>query len=627
MQPLRQATIVNQQSWRFRRLVGVALACSALNGALPLSAQTVTNPRILNFAPSSDHNAILSDGSAKVSRYDLRFYYQGATQPFQTNSLGKAAPGADGLIHLNLARTVTAWPLNVGTTFEASVSAVGPGGTAESARSNPFTFSSPLAVTSLTSNVAFPAPAGTVVTWTATSGGGTGPHTYKFWLYDGATWAVGRDWGASNTWTWIPSRPGTYLVQVWARNAASGTADDAWRQAAGSIGNPRPLTVTVDKPDPIGAAAGQPVTWTARTSGGSGPFTYQFWVFDGARWRAAADWSTSNQWVWTPPSPGTYSFQVWVRNAGSSARLDAFQSFGPYTAVRPAAPAATSLIADYASPMPAGTPITWTATASGGTGPYTYQFWISNGSTSTIGRAWSTTPTWTWIPSTPGTYSVQVWIRTAGSAAQYDARRDADPYTIENPTALVVTGVVSDRTFPVPQDTPVTWTASALGGTGPYTYKFYVHDGVGWSIGRDWSTSRTWTWLPARPSTYSFQVWVRNAGSGANYDAYRSAGPVTIGGSGPLQVAAITMSPMVPLVTGAPAVLTATATGGSGPYMYEFWVFNGSTWSLGKSWSASNTFSWTPAAPGAYTIQVWIRNAGSTGPDAWLNFTPIGVIP
>ena len=116
----------------------------------------------------SDHTRRSRTETPAVSRYDMRFYYQGATQPFQTNSLGKPAPGADGLIHLDLARTLTAWPLNVGTTFEARVSAVGPGGAGESARSNPFTFSSPLAVTSLTSNVAFPAPAGTAVTWTAT---------------------------------------------------------------------------------------------------------------------------------------------------------------------------------------------------------------------------------------------------------------------------------------------------------------------------------------------------------------------------------------------------------------------------------------------------------------------------
>ena len=37
-----------------------------------------------------------------------------------------------------------------------------------------------------------------------------------------------------------PSLPGTYLVQVWARNAASGSLYDAWRQAGGSIGNATP---------------------------------------------------------------------------------------------------------------------------------------------------------------------------------------------------------------------------------------------------------------------------------------------------------------------------------------------------------------------------------------------------
>jgi hypothetical protein len=376
------------------------------------------------------------------------------------------------------------------------------------------------------------------------------------------------------------------------------------------------------------AVVEQPVTWTATATGGAAPYTYQFWVYDGAEWRLGRDWSPSATWVWTPAAAGSYSFQVWARHAGSSNRLDAFRPFGPYTARKPSVLTVRTLTADRVAPTPAGTPVTWRAVARGGIGPHTYQFWVWNGRVWSIGRDWGATPTWAWIPAAAGTYVFQVWVRNAGSAASYDAYRSAGPYTVGDPAGLTVTGLVADRTFPVPQGTPVTWTASATGGAGPYTYKFYVYDGTAWSVGQEWSESPTWTWIPAASSAHVFQVWVRNARSLASYDAFRSAGPAIIGRAAPLAFSSLALAPGVSPVAEAPAVVTATATGGSGPYSYQFWLFDGATWSIGQDWSASRTFAWTPPAPGTYSMQVWVRNAASAESwDAHGSLWAIGVGP
>jgi hypothetical protein len=484
----------------------------------------------------------------------------------------------------------------------------------------------PLSVTSLKASAAFPSPAGTPISWTAAVTGGTGPYTYCFWLYNGTTWAQMRGWSTSNTWTWEPARAGSYLVQVWVRNAGS-SGTNAALQAAASISTPRVLTITAVTPNPTSTAAGQPVTWTAIALGGKAPYSYQFWVYDGAQWQVGRNWSTSASWVWTPARPGSYTFQVRARNSRSTT-ASAFRSFGPYTATRPSALTATAMTSDLTTPTPARTPITWTAVAAGGTGPYTYQFWIAKGRTWSIGQDWSTSPTWTWIPPATGTYAFQVWVRNAGSVATYDAWRSAGPYVIKTAKALTVSGIAADRTSPVPQGTPVTWSASAVGGTGPYTFKYFVYDGVSWSVGRDWSATPTWTWVPQAPGTYSFQVWARNARSGSTYDAFRSAGPVTIGSPAPLAVTALGTSPLAPLVTDAPVVITAAATGGSGPYALAFWVSDGSSWSLGQSWSASRTFTWTPPAPGTYAVQVRVRNAAAAAAEeAWSELGPFDVVP
>ena len=207
-----------------------------------------------------------------------------------------------------------------------------------------------------------------------------------------------------------PATPGSYLVQVWLRSA------DRWPSTTLAPGSR--VGITPSRAD--GHLRNAKPHWGGRRDASDVERhrrlrrqTVHVSVLGLRRDRVASgpDWSPSSAWTWTPSAPGTYSFQVSVRNAGSSARLDAFRSFGPYVATGPPALSVSSLTADHAAPVPAGTSVTWTAGASGGTGRYTYQFWVFNGTTWNIGQDWSASPTWTWIPSALGNYMFQVWVR------------------------------------------------------------------------------------------------------------------------------------------------------------------------------------------------------------------------
>jgi Metallo-peptidase family M12 len=485
----------------------------------------------------------------------------------------------------------------------------------------------PLTVSSLTSNTP-PPVAGTPVTWSAGATGGAAPYTYQFWVSDGTTWSLGRDWSASNAFSWTPLLSGTYHIQVWARNAGSSSAVDAWRDSgAVNVAAPGVLTLTEVLPSPLSATAGSPVTWTAYAAGCVQPCSYQFFLFDGASWSNPQGWSTSSTWTWTPPAAGTYTVQVWARHAGSVTAFDAWRSSAPFTVGVPSSLTVTSFFPSSFS-VPAGTTVTWDARAISGVEPYSFRFWVFDGSSWSIGQDWSPSNTWTWTPATSGTYSFQVWARNSGSAATFDAWRGGAPVVVGPPTALSLSSVTADRSFPVSAGTPVNWKASATGGSGPYTFRFWVFDGAAWTLGRDWSPATTWTWVPSLPGNYSFQVWARNAGSSSPYDAWIQAGPAAVSAPSALAVTSLTTSPAQPLVVGGPASVTAVATGGTGPYTYKFWVFNGSTWTVGQDWSASSSWRWKPAAAGSYQNQVWVRNSGSlTTLDAWSALGPIAVIP
>jgi len=112
--------------------------------ALAISAQAVVDPRYVEFAASNDHSRMASDGvTPLVASYSLSVYPQGSST-LTTVNLGKPAPDANNLIRVDFLPLLPA-PLTPGVTYEARVTAVGPGGVTASTASNGFSFTVPCA--------------------------------------------------------------------------------------------------------------------------------------------------------------------------------------------------------------------------------------------------------------------------------------------------------------------------------------------------------------------------------------------------------------------------------------------------------------------------------------------------
>jgi hypothetical protein len=122
-----------------KRLLGVMLVLAAVVlTSTDLSAQTpvVINPTIIEWDPSPDHGVTLSDGTAILTKYEVRIYMRGATAPFQVHDAGKPAPGTGGKISVTNPGWLTLSAMN--TEGFARVAAIGPAGEGVSDPSNPF---------------------------------------------------------------------------------------------------------------------------------------------------------------------------------------------------------------------------------------------------------------------------------------------------------------------------------------------------------------------------------------------------------------------------------------------------------------------------------------------------------
>jgi cell wall-associated protease len=289
-------------------------------------------------------------------------------------------------------------------------------------------------LSSLTANRSAPQPPGSAVTFTTGATGGIAPYQFKWFVSDGATWTVLRDWSTSSTITWTPSTPNpSSAVGVWVRNA-SDTADQptgSFANAGGYMSMPFPIqaslptlsTLTANRAAP--QPPGSPITFTTAASSGVAPYQFKWWIWDGVTWTVLRGWSTSSTVTWTPSAPNPNSaVGVWVRNAGDTADqpTGSFANTGGYMSIpfpiQASFPTLSGLTANLAAPLPPGLSVTFTAAATGGVAPYQFKWWISDGASWTMLRDWSTSSTIIWTPSTPNPNSaVGVWVRNAGDTA------------------------------------------------------------------------------------------------------------------------------------------------------------------------------------------------------------------
>jgi len=334
----------------------------------------VTNPRLVEFDPSPDHNATVPGGQPAVERYDFEIYLVGASAPFHTVSLGKPAPQADGKIRYDFSSQVVGWPLPGGV-YEARVAAVGPNGRGRSDVSNPFTFGAGCSYTLSTTSLSVGASGG------AQSVGVTAPS--------------GCGWTVSTSASWI----------TLTTTSGSGSGTVSFTVAANTSTSSRSGTVNIAGQTLAVTQAGVSCTYTLSTTSLSvgasgGAQSVGVTAPSGCGWTV----STSASWITLTTTSGsgsgTVSFTV-AANTSTSSRSGTVNIAGQTLAVTQAGVSCTYTV----------TPTTLSFPAGGGSATVSV--------TTAAGCTWSasTTTAWVTLASGGGSGSATIVVTAAANAS------------------------------------------------------------------------------------------------------------------------------------------------------------------------------------------------------------------
>lgn len=258
------------------------------------------------------------------------------------------------------------------------------------------------------------------------------------------------------------------------------TANAQWTQETNVQGvqQTSPLSVTI-LPTPVVLDVGQFELFLATVSGGTGPYSYQ-WYLNGV----AVSGATKSTLKYTTNSKGYYTVYVKVTDStGASVNSNIAN-----VTVNSALSVTVFPVYDSIELGQLIVPVIF-SNVSGGTAPYMYQWYFN--STKISG---ATDPTWLFTLLSAGSYNVYVtvtdssWVTSTSNAAQI----------IVIP-ALNVTISPSSRLISLGDSVP--FTSTVTGGQPTHQYQWYLN---GAPVPA--ATNPTWTFTPINTGTYNIYL-------------------------------------------------------------------------------------------------------------------------
>jgi hypothetical protein len=386
--------------------------------------------------------------------------------------------------------------------------------------------------------------------------GGTSPYSYQWYLNSAPVS------GATNpTWTFTPASAGSYTVYLNVTDAANAMATSSTAtvkvngQLSASI---LPSSATLD--------AGQSQNFTSTVSGGTGPYSYQ-WYLNGSLVNGA----TGASWTFTQLSAGTYQVYLIITDSLSMQATSA-------TSTVTVNPLPTVTISPSSAVIDWGQSVLFTSSVTGGTSPYSYQWYLDGAPVyNATGASWLT-------PLSTGIYEVYVVVTDSLSMQNTSA---TSTVTVNPLPSVTINPAYATIDFGQPE----TFTSNPANGTSPYSYQWYLNGAP-----VSGATNQTWTFTPNSTGPYQiYLVITDNVSSGATSNTAN----LNVN-----QAPTVSITPTSALIDADQSQLfNSTVLGGTSPFTYQ-WYLDGSP----VSDATSATWTFSPSSSGSYTVYLTVTD-------------------
>ena len=432
------------------------------------------------------------------------------------------------------------------------------------------------------------ADVGQKVSFTATASGGPDGLTYT---WTESSLEFNCTFGSGATASCTPKASGTYNLTVYVTDS-NGVRSATVRSADFTV-YVAP-SVSVPQPSRSSSDVQQQVDFSVSASGGSGSPTYS-WKYSPTTLGCMSG-STATL-MCTPTVAGTYSVSVYVTDSNGVASPTESTTYS----VEPAPSLTVPTFSTSRNVMDTNRTVTFTTTASGGSGAYTFTWTVVSGLGCTVADAASVAC----VPTVAGSYSVTVSAVDSNGAA-------ANAQTLQTFTvfyAPAATPPLANRTS-VDVNYTVSFNTTVSGGDGHLTYQWNDSDPSAMNCAPLSATDHlAILCLPRQAGTYT--VWVNvtdtlgvvSPNAEVNFTVYSR--PVVV----------LASEPHGSILQGHSVTFSASASGGYGNFTYSWGDLPS-----GCAPSHKTTITCTPTGSGTFVVIVSIQDANDGSSIANLTF-------